>query len=99
MAHMGMAAYRDAIYVAQKESNVILETSAQPWTHRIVRVAADKIGIERIIFGSDAPLHHPRVELTKIEVAGLAPEDKAKVLGGNIARVLGIERLAKETVR
>ena len=99
MAHMGMAAYRDAIYVAQKESNVILETSAQPWTHRIVRVAADKIGIERIIFGSDAPLHHPRVELTKIEVAGLVPEDKAKVLGGNIARVLGIERLAKETVR
>jgi predicted TIM-barrel fold metal-dependent hydrolase len=91
MAHMGMAAYRDAIYVAQKERNVILETSAQPWTHRVVRVAAERIGIERIIFGSDAPLHHPKVELTKIEVAGLSPEEKAAVLGGNISRLLGLK--------
>jgi uncharacterized protein len=92
MAHMGMAAYKDAIYVAQKEPNVILETSAQPWTHRIIRVAADKIGIHRIVYGSDAPLHHPKVELTKVEVAGLDPEQKALVLGGNIARVVGIEQ-------
>jgi predicted TIM-barrel fold metal-dependent hydrolase len=91
MAHMGMAAYRDAIYVAQKEGNVILETSAQPWTHRVVRVAAERIGIERIIFGSDAPLHHPKVELTKVEVAGLSPEEKAAVLGGNAARLLGLK--------
>jgi predicted TIM-barrel fold metal-dependent hydrolase len=94
MAHMGMAAYRDAIYVAQKEPNVVLETSAQPWTHRVVRVAAERIGIERIVFGSDAPLHHPKVELTKIEVAGLAPEEKALVLGGNIARLLGLTAAA-----
>lgn len=99
MAHMGMAAYRDAIYVAQKEPNVILETSAQPWTHRIIRVAASRIGIDRIVYGSDAPLHHPRVELTKIEVAGLTEEEKAKVLGGNIARVLGVPRAAKEARR
>jgi predicted TIM-barrel fold metal-dependent hydrolase len=92
MAHMGMAAYKDAIYVAQKEPNIVLETSAQPWTHRIVRGAADKIGIDRVIYGSDAPLHHPRVELTKIDVAGLTPDDKAKVLGGNIARLLRVPR-------
>lgn len=90
MAHMGMAAYQDAIYVAEKEPNVILETSAQPWTHRIVRVAAARIGIHRIIYGSDAPLHHPKVELMKIEVAGLAAEEKALVLGGNVERLLGL---------
>ncbi len=95
MAHMGMAAYKDAIYVAQREPNVILETSAQPWTHRIVRVAAEKVGIHRIIFGSDAPLHHPKVELTKIEVAGLSPDERAHVLGGNVARLLGLEKATR----
>jgi predicted TIM-barrel fold metal-dependent hydrolase len=94
MAHMGMAAYKDAIYVAQKEPNIILETSAQPWTHRIIRGAADKIGVHRIVYGSDAPLHHPKVELTKIEVAGLDPEQRALVLGGNIARIVGIAQPA-----
>jgi hypothetical protein len=90
MAHMGMAAYQDAIYVAEKEPNVILETSAQPWTHRILRVAAARIGIQRIVFGSDTPLHHPKVELAKIDVAGLSAEHRALVLGGNMERLLGL---------
>ncbi|MEX2356357.1 MAG: amidohydrolase family protein [Thermaerobacterales bacterium] len=88
MAHMGMHQYNDAIYVAEKEDNIILETSVQPWIHRIARLVVDKIGPERLIYGSDTPLHHPRVELTKIEVADLNDQERELVLGGNINRIL-----------
>ena len=92
MAHMGSAAYQDALYVAEREPNIVLETSAQPWAHRILQGAVERIGVERIVFGSDAPLHHPRVELTKIEVAGLSPEHKARILGGNALRLLDLDQ-------
>ncbi len=88
MAHMGMHNYRDAMYVASKEPNVVLETAVQPWAHRMARDVVDRIGVGRLVWGSDAPLHHPRVEMTKIEVSALTEEEKAAVMGGNIARIL-----------
>ncbi len=91
MAHMGMHHYRDAMYVAAKEPNVILETAVQPWAHRMARDVVDRIGVERLIWGTDAPLHHPRVEMAKIEASALDEDERAAVMGGNIARVLGWE--------
>ena len=91
MAHMGMHNYRDAMYVAAKEPNIVLETSVQPWAHRMARDVVDRIGVERLVWGSDAPLHNPRVEMTKIEVSALTDEEKAHVLCGNIMRILDWE--------
>jgi predicted TIM-barrel fold metal-dependent hydrolase len=88
MAHMGMALYKDAIFVARKCPNVVLETSAQPWTHRICRTVIDNVGPERLVFGSDAPLHHQEIELRKIQMAGLSDADLEFVLGTNMARIL-----------
>ncbi len=91
MAHMGMAMYKDAIFVARKCPNIILETSAQPWTHRICRTVIDNIGVERLIFGSDAPLHHQEIELKKVQMAGLSKEELRFVLGDNMAKIVGIK--------
>jgi len=90
LAHMGMYLYRDALYVAQHHPNIVLETSAQPWTHRIARLAVDRVGPERLIFGSDTPLHHPRVELLKMRSSDLEGSELDLALGGNILRILGM---------
>ena len=53
---------------------------------------ADLIGIERVLFGSDYP--HPEGLADPItyvdELTGLSEEDKAKVMGGNLARLMSV---------
>lgn len=88
MAHMGMNLYKDAIFVARILKNVVLETSAQPWTHRICKLAVDQIGPDRLVWGSDAPLHHQEIEMKKVTMSALNEVEKRKVLGENIARIL-----------
>jgi predicted TIM-barrel fold metal-dependent hydrolase len=88
MAHMGMNLYKDAIFVARLFKNVILETSAQPWTHRICKLAVEQIGPNRLVWGSDAPLHHQEIEMKKVIMSALNEEEKKMVLGENIAHIL-----------
>jgi predicted TIM-barrel fold metal-dependent hydrolase len=45
-------------------------------------------GPNKVLFGSDGPWLHPAVELHKIRVLGLSPQDEALVLGGNILRLI-----------
>jgi predicted TIM-barrel fold metal-dependent hydrolase len=40
------------------------------------------------LFGSDGPLLHPGLELHKIRLLKLSPEDEALVLVGNAQRLL-----------
>jgi len=91
IAHMSGRGYQTAFFVARKCENIVLETSVNAWTHRILKQAIDIIGPERIIWGSDTPFHTPEVELKKLEMARLNEEDKDMILGGNICRMLGIE--------
>jgi hypothetical protein len=55
----------------------------------LVADAVRRAGAHKIIFGSDGPFLHPGVELAKIDALKLVTEDEAKVLGGNISRLIG----------
>ena len=90
IAHMAGRGYQTAFFVARKCENVILETSVNAWTHRILRPAIELLGPERIVWGSDAPFHTPEVELKKIEMARLNEEERELILGKNICRILDI---------
>jgi hypothetical protein len=88
---MGWRYYIDgAIDVAQEEKNIYLET-ALVGMPGYIRMAVDKAGPDRVIYGSDYPTGHPSSMLANIEAANLKPADKALVLGGNLARILGIK--------
>ncbi len=93
MAHLGNFASRDwaehleAISVARRYPNVYLETSSVVF-FKFLEMAARELGAGKLIFGSDGPEVDSRVELYKIRLLKLAPADEARVLGGNIARLL-----------
>lgn len=75
-----------AIHLAERFDNVYLETSTCLW--RNLKLAVERVGANRIIFGSDAPEFHPAVERKKIEILELNRKEEEKILGGNILRLL-----------
>jgi predicted TIM-barrel fold metal-dependent hydrolase len=90
LGHMGGYFHVDeAIDVAERHDNIILETSAMPYPEKI-REAVDRIGPERVIFGSDGPVSSPVLEREKIMIAGLSDEETRLVLGGNAVTLLGV---------
>ena len=48
----------------------------------------DKYGVDKLIFGSDFPFGIPHSELRKVRDLNLADDDFAKVVGGNIMKLI-----------
>lgn len=92
MEHMGLQLgwVDDAIRQAERIPNLVLGTTAMPF-HDKIREAVRRIGSERVVWGTDAPAIHPRVELVKLQVAGLTGAEEANVLGKTILRLVGAE--------
>lgn len=89
LGHMGGYFHvRDAMRVAVRHPNLILETSAMPYP-RMIKEAVDLLGAERILFASDGPGCDPLLEVEKVRRAGLTPEQEELLFQGNIERILG----------
>ncbi len=90
LGHMGGYHHvGEAIEVAQRVPNLVLETSAMPYPAKI-REAVERLGPERVIYGSDGPVCSPRIEVEKVRLAGLEPEAESLVLGETAKRLLGL---------
>jgi predicted TIM-barrel fold metal-dependent hydrolase len=88
LGHMGGYFHVDeAIAVAERHPNLVLETSAMPYPAKI-REAVERVGAERVLYASDGPACSPRIEVEKVRLAGLDPADERLVLGENAARML-----------
>jgi predicted TIM-barrel fold metal-dependent hydrolase len=86
MGHGNIVYINASIDVAERNPNVYLETSGMPM-HTKIAEAVERVGAERVLYGSDIPFHHPKVEIEKVRVSGLGPELVDRVLGRN-ARTL-----------
>ena len=53
--------------------------------HTKIREAVERVGVERVLYGSDAPFHHPAVEQLRVRLSGLGDDDVDRVLGGSAA--------------
>lgn len=70
--------------------NVWFDTAASPYLYRpeVYRMAADIVGPDRILFGSDYPLLNPKRYLQEMGSAGISEETFRKIAGQNAARLL-----------
>lgn len=91
IAHFGGAtgaSSNDAMLTAAENSNVFVETSFSSVYY--LMMAVDRVGADKLMFGSDLPLNVP-VELTKIRALALKPSDERKVLSETACRVFKIK--------
>ena len=83
------------VHLAEEHDNIFLDASGVVMTGKI-KEAVDRLGSERVIFGTDGPHELPdtiayaRMELDKIRRLALSPDDESAVLGGSIAKLLGM---------
>jgi predicted TIM-barrel fold metal-dependent hydrolase len=56
-----------------------------------VQRAVDVLGAEKVVFGSDFPLGHPRMYMGLVDAVTLTPGQKQLIMGGNALRLVGEE--------
>lgn len=93
LAHLGTGVYdlnmrllSESLSRIKSHNNLWLDTSGT--TYPLARRVIDRIGPDRLIFGSDAPHEHPGVQLCMIRYLHLSQSHLKKVLSGNIQKLL-----------
>ena len=92
MIHMGHGhgVYIDAsIKMAKKYPNLYLEMSGMPMESKIYE-AYKTVGSDRIMFGIDAPFHHPSVEIQKVLMCGLTEKELEDIFYHNISKLMNL---------
>jgi predicted TIM-barrel fold metal-dependent hydrolase len=98
VAHLGSfaddwRAQQQMVDILARYPNVYSDTSGVRRFDYLVE-AVRRAGPGKLLFGSDGPWLHPGLELEKIRLLRLAPEQEAGVLGGNALRLLRRSRSA-----
>ncbi len=91
LAHIGgFFSGEAALDVAERRQNVLVDTSEIPFPH-MVRKAVDRLGAEKVLWGTDAPCCDIGHEILKVELAGLTDAQKQMLFAENYARLMGID--------
>jgi predicted TIM-barrel fold metal-dependent hydrolase len=96
MAHMGghpwaHGDWHAAVACAMQHDNLYLDTASSQLDNGMLEYAVEHVGPERVLFGTDLPLLDPYTQLAKVTGAELDDDAKQLILGGNMARLLGLE--------
>jgi len=78
--------WAEAVVIMQEVPNVYVETHLGGWLEWVQA----EVGIERLVFGSNAPLSYIATAKALIEHQSLEEGDKALIFGGNLRRILGL---------
>ncbi len=101
VAHMGRYLCTDQslidrfVRIAEEYENVYMDISGVILIWKI-REAVERLGPERIIWGTDGPYPTPdlatyvRTDLEKVRASGISEAEQSAILAGNIARLLNL---------
>lgn len=78
---------QDAIRVAERLPNIVLETSAMPYP-QLIKEAVERVGAARVLYASDGPGCDLTIEVHKVKMAGLTLEEEEALFYRNIKRIL-----------
>jgi predicted TIM-barrel fold metal-dependent hydrolase len=104
IAHLGKDFFEESLRLAEAHANVFFDTSsAIPGNARgepleTLSYLSDedavtlirKIGVDRVMFGSDYPWYHPHWDLKRFLKLDFTDNEMAALLAGNAKRVLGV---------
>jgi uncharacterized protein len=96
VAHLGLMYWDEAVGIAEQYPNVYFDTSAafhgddfnKPLTDGEAVDLIRKIGVNRVMFGSDYPWHHPGRALKRFLGLSFSEKEKAAILGENARNLL-----------
>jgi len=77
-----------AVSCARAHPNVYLDITYTTVTAGIIESLVEGAGVEKVVYGSDLPMRDPRQQVGWVVYSRLDPDDKAKILGGNLQRIL-----------
>lgn len=78
-----------AVNTIRPEHNIMAETSG--CYTGVAAAAVERLGADRVLFGTDYPMQHPSVELAKLNALRLTGETRRKIVWHNAHRILGEE--------
>jgi hypothetical protein len=92
MAHMGhghIIYINGALDVAEDHPNICVDTAGMTM-HTKIKEAVERLGEDRVMYGSDLPLGHPAWEIPKVKISGLDENQLHKVLYKNAVKIYKI---------
>jgi len=81
--------------VIRRHRNVYAEVTYPDTSYGMIEYLVRELGADRVVFGSDGLLVDPAPQLGWVGWARIPVEDKRKVLGLNMARVMGMQAYAR----
>ncbi len=104
IAHLGNNFFDESVQMAAKYPNIFFDTSAvipgdkdgeplikeNALSDKEAVELIRKIGVERVMFGSDYPWFHPRWDLKRFLKLDFSETEKEALLCGNAKRILGL---------
>jgi uncharacterized protein len=90
MAHLSGCGPRGVLDIRDCP-NVLIDTSGGQPVAGLVEYAVDRLGADRVVYGSDWPIRDFAVQRARVDGADLTPEERALIMGGTMARLLKLE--------
>ena len=90
MAHLTGIGFR-GVLEAKGLPNVYVDTSGGFPEEGLIEYAAEHLGADHVLYGSDLPIRENTVTIGRILGARISAADQQKMLWGNTARLLNLK--------